>query len=105
MRPSLALIGFLALLSACSLYRNGFDCAPGRGMPCSSVSQIEAQVIETTQGPDIFLSSGQGDLGVLSLMGSGIRNQCLPKRIWVAPRIRENGLIQHAYYVEQVKRS
>lgn len=105
MKMRLALLFFLTMLSACSLYRNNFDCAPGMGMPCSSVSQIEAQVIETTQGPDIFLSSDGSDLGVLSLVGSGVRNPCVSKRIWVAPRMRESGFVQHAYYVEQVKRS
>ena len=45
----------LLAFSSCTGYRQNFDCPPGRGVPCTSVSDIEALIIETEEGPDVFL--------------------------------------------------
>ena len=49
-----ALMGSLTILTSCTEYRSHFDCSPGRGVPCTSVSKIESMIIETSKGPDIF---------------------------------------------------
>lgn len=44
------------LLTSCQTYKSTFDCPPGEGIPCTSVSEIQKMIIETPDGgPDIFL--------------------------------------------------
>jgi conjugal transfer pilus assembly protein TraV len=45
----------LFFLASCNTYKQSFDSCPGRGVPCTSVSDIESMVVETTKGPDVFL--------------------------------------------------
>lgn len=49
---------FLCLiLTSCQTYRTHFDCPPGIGVPCESVSEIQKRIIETPDGQeDIFLN-------------------------------------------------
>ncbi|CUI18206.1 Type IV conjugative transfer system lipoprotein TraV (plasmid) [Candidatus Protochlamydia naegleriophila] len=49
----------LFLAGSCSVYENDFDCPPDIGVPCTSSSDIESMIIETTHGPDIFLGEVQ----------------------------------------------
>lgn len=56
MSTKLPLLFSLLLLTSCQVYRSDFDCAPSRGVPCTSVSEIEKMIIETPEGgPDLFL--------------------------------------------------
>lgn len=57
MKPLCLLFIFLIHLSSCTIYRWQFDCPPDPGVPCTSVTDLEQMVIETEQGPDIFLSN------------------------------------------------
>lgn len=43
------------LLTACQTYRSHFDCPPGCGIPCTPVTTIEKMILETDEGPDLFL--------------------------------------------------
>jgi hypothetical protein len=45
------------LLCSCSVYKNDFDCAPGKGVPCQSTSQISSMVVEREGGDDVFIPS------------------------------------------------
>lgn len=45
------------LLTSCGVYQRDFDCPPGVGVPCTSVTDIEAMIIETECGPDLFLGA------------------------------------------------
>ena len=46
----------LHLLSSCQVYRAEFDCQPGYGVPCTSVTDIEKMIVETPDNsPDTFL--------------------------------------------------
>lgn len=54
-----ALLPLLFLAGSCSVYENDFDCPPDIGVPCTSSSDIESMIIETTHGPDIFLGEAQ----------------------------------------------
>jgi hypothetical protein len=46
------------LLTSCQMYRGQFDCPPGEGIPCTSVTDIESMVIEQKKGPDILAGRG-----------------------------------------------
>ncbi|PJD94538.1 MAG: hypothetical protein CK425_11195 [Parachlamydia sp.] len=52
-RPYVILM--LCLSTSCQSYRTVFDCPPGEGVPCTSVTQIEKMIIESDEGPDIFV--------------------------------------------------
>lgn len=45
------------LLSSCSGYRGQWSCRPAKGVPCTPVTEIEAMIIESSDGPNIFLGS------------------------------------------------
>jgi hypothetical protein len=51
----LSLLILSLALSSCQSYRTHFDCPPGKGVPCASLSEIERMVVETEGGPDIFM--------------------------------------------------
>lgn len=100
----LLLIAIALLFSSCGIYHSSFDCSPGKGTPCCSVSEIEGMIIETKRGPDIFLpdlTDESGDLGLLGLMGG--RGVCTrsPRRVWIAPIRTTDGHIIHGHYVEE----
>lgn len=44
----------ILFFSSCSIYERNFDCFPAEGVPCTSVTDLEAMIIETQEGPDIF---------------------------------------------------
>lgn len=37
------------------MYKKDFDCPPGNGIPCTSVSKLESMIVETQCGEDTFL--------------------------------------------------
>jgi hypothetical protein len=37
------------------MYKKDFDCPPGEGIPCTSVTTLEKMIVESPCGPDIFL--------------------------------------------------
>ena len=45
----------IILLSSCSFYKTSFDCPPGVGVKCKSVTEIENMIIEHENGPDEFI--------------------------------------------------
>ncbi len=45
----------LLLLCGCQVYNSHFDCPPGCGVPCTPVTTLEKMVVETEEGPDLFL--------------------------------------------------
>lgn len=45
------------VLSSCAMYRQDFDCPPEMGVPCTSVTDLEAMVVDTKKGPDLFLGN------------------------------------------------
>lgn len=42
-------------LSSCAIYKQEFECPPPPGVACTSVTDLEKMVVETDQGPDLFL--------------------------------------------------
>ena len=47
-------------LCSCSIYNRDFDCPPGKGIGCKSVTEIEEMIVETEEGPDLFPSEAVG---------------------------------------------
>ena len=43
------------ICASCTIYRQQFDCPPDPGVPCTSVTDLEQMIVETNQGPDLFL--------------------------------------------------
>lgn len=48
------------LFCSCQMYRANFDCPPGKGIPCTSVTDIESMIIETPKGPDVLAGKETG---------------------------------------------
>jgi hypothetical protein len=74
-------IAMLSLvLSSCQMYRSQFDCPPGEGIPCTSVTDIESMVIETKRGPDVLAPSETGAwknlIPILPL--------CQARKVWIS---------------------
>lgn len=91
-----ALFSCLAALgTSCQVYRSQFDCAPSYGMPCASVSEIESRIIETDDGPDLFLRSHfpKHDLREEPFIDSSMR------RLWISPSKDPSGTIIEGHYV------
>ena len=55
MTKFLSLVLFLLFLSSCQTYRSSFDGCPQTGIPCTSVSEIEAMIMESEEGPDVLI--------------------------------------------------
>ena len=63
------------IVTGCSaIYEENFDCPPGRGVPCTSVTDLEAMIIDTKDGPDIFVGR--------RWEAENYRNNA-PERVWV----------------------
>lgn len=58
LRPFSMILFFTPIFSSCQIYGNKFDCPPGEGVPCISVTDIENRIIESNDGADVFVSSG-----------------------------------------------
>ncbi|MBX9744366.1 MAG: hypothetical protein K2X08_04050 [Chlamydiales bacterium] len=50
----LSLMVSLALAS-CNVYQTEFECPPGEGVGCSSVTEVMEMIVESDQGEDLFL--------------------------------------------------
>lgn len=97
------LICNIVLCTSCQVYRSKFDCAPACGVPCASVSQIEGRIVETTEGPDIFLRNPtqRPVLGEYSSpeLFEEFRASPSTRRIWMAPTIDSSGVLIDGHYV------
>ncbi len=97
---------FLLLISlflpSCAIYSPYFDCPPGEGVPCTSVSTIENMIIETNEGPDIFagIVTNQ-DCEKVKTMGQSQRcsKESTQRRIWVEEYVSEDGCIVEGHYM------
>ena len=90
----LLLSGIVTLLTSCSQYRSTFDCPPGRGVPCTSVSEIESRIIETEQGPDIFAGCHEG-CSEWKQKAAKLRLS----RVWIEESTTDEGHIIEGHYL------
>jgi hypothetical protein len=71
----------LLLLSGCSSYQEHFDCPPGKGVGCHSVSEVDALV-----------ESGHLPLGLKPFASKSLGFK--PLEIWIAPCRDVSGVLQ-----------
>ena len=45
----------LIFLTSCSIYSTSFDCPPGKGIGCASVSEVLDLIVEREEGEDLFV--------------------------------------------------
>lgn len=87
----------LLLLSSCQVYRGQFDCPPGEGVPCTSVTQIESMIVETPHdAPDIFLSYLPSRKARCVKAGSG---PTLERKVWIAEKVDASGRLIAGHYI------
>lgn len=91
--------GLSLLLCSCQTYRKNFDCEPGVGVPCTSVTDIEKMIIETPEGgPDIFL----GYLPVESCSTDSCRNEYCDRsrrRVWIESKTLSCGTFIEGHFI------
>jgi len=65
------------IFTSCAIYQRQFDCPPDPGVPCTSVSDLEQMILETMDGPDIFLGAES----------SNAPAECSKKakKVWITP--------------------
>lgn len=91
------------LLTSCSGYRGQWDCRPAKGVPCTSVTDIEAMIIESDVGPNIFLGSESDQKpDQTQKMSNDCVNSLHPKvyRVWIAPKSDATGKCNQGFYME-----
>jgi hypothetical protein len=96
---AIVLLILFAMLTSCQAYRSKFDCPPGKGVPCASVHEIEKMIVETDEGPDIFLFQPvKRESNVIPSTSASFKKGCL-KRIWVNPSTTLEGDYVEGYYI------
>lgn len=48
-------IYLLSLLASCGVYKNSFDCPPGKGIGCAPVGEVLDLIVEKDEGEDLFV--------------------------------------------------
>ena len=85
--PLLALL----LLPSCSVYKSNFDSSSESGVANASVTDLEQMIVETSKGPDLFLSNPSEDCLAAQ---SNVR-----KRVWISSYKSQKGCIVPGHYV------
>lgn len=93
----------LSFLTSCQVYKSDFDCPPCKGVPCTSVSNIQKMIIETPDGgPDIFLGVLPSELTShcpdKGCKKQGYYSKPMGKRIWVNED-RSNKTTTQGYFI------
>lgn len=96
----------LALLSSCTGYKSSFDCPPGKGIGCKSVTQIESMIVENDRGSDFLGHVSQRDARsadrCLSCEVEPTQNQPSSdssKRVWIHGSVTETGKLVGSHFV------
>lgn len=95
------LLTFLPIifLTSCQVYQSNFDCPPGKGIPCTSVSDIEKMIVETDKGPDFLLERKNDCCPAESKNCCSVTPSLSNKRIWVETYEDEGGNIVEGHYI------
>ncbi|MFI5342790.1 MAG: hypothetical protein ACHQUC_01070 [Chlamydiales bacterium] len=99
MRKILLLIPLLSLISSCAMYKQEFDCPPPQGVPCTSETDLEAMIMETDQGADLFLPYENDKLFCSKQNSTPVERVCatLGRKVWVCDQLTQDGYIQGHY--------
>lgn len=82
---SLFLLFLSGVIASCQSYKNQFDCPPGEGVPCTSVSELEKMIIESDEGgPDIFSGKKLNSEDTTGCCNKSQRNMPISgKKLWI----------------------
>lgn len=58
-------------LSSCNIYNSTFDCPPGKGIGCVSVTEVLNLIVEREDGEDLFVP----DLGTALILKEEIEKK------------------------------
>jgi len=86
---------FPLVAASCQMYRTQFDCPPGVGIPCTSVSDIESMIVEKKpweEGPD-YIARCQ----MPKRLPTCIDAQVI--RVWIPQSEDESGCIIEGHYM------
>jgi hypothetical protein len=98
-----ALCAFL-ILNACQVYRSNFECPPGKGVPCTSITDIEKMIVETPDNEaDIFLGYLPSENVACEKICKSMSQQ--KRRVWIEEKLESNGLYTEGHYIYVNKRS
>lgn len=111
--PATKLLGIVLCFftfSGCMSPREGFDCPPGKGVGCHSISQVNQLVDkkEWDRGPDIYHSEAlkREDRALLrsELLDEGDVHRITEEhlRVWLAPFQDEQGNLHEASIIHTV---
>lgn len=93
------------LLSACSIYKQEFDCEPPSGVPCTSETDLEAMIIETNKGPDMFLPEEKEEYKLSCVKRTKTPTEriaaSLSRKVWLCNQSSEAGYQVQGHYIYQ----
>lgn len=97
------LLGFLSLLSftSCAIYQQEFDCPPPCGVPCTSETDLESMIVETTKGPDLFVPRDQECHCSCRKCKEVPAAICLNRKVWICQQLTEDGCAIQGHYIYQ----
>ena len=98
MRKVFLVLTFLASTTSCQVYRSCFDCPPACGVPCTSLTEIEGMIVETTTGPDLFVGGEPQDIPLWKQLVANSSNDPL-RTVWVEEVQNDAGDFICGHYV------
>jgi hypothetical protein len=91
------------LLTSCQVYRSQFDCPPGCGVPCTPLTTLEKMIIETDEGPDLFLGYLPREEQDCECFNPGRSLECphnkAVRKIWIEGKNLPCGTYVEGHYV------
>jgi len=105
-KHSLLLIPIISfLISSCSIYKQEFDCEPPIGVPCTSETDLEAMIVETNKGPDLFLPVEKEEYKLPCTKRTKIPTEriaaSLSRKVWFCNQSSEEGYHVQGHYIYQ----
>ena len=105
MRSPFLLLPLLIFLNACAMYKQEFDCSVPQGVPCTSETDLESMIIETSQGPDLFLPMQADDCNLPCHKQKEDPAQrissTLGRKVWMCDQAPEEGGYIQGHYIYQ----
>lgn len=102
------ILSFFSLISltSCAIYQQEFDCPPPVGVPCTSVTDLESMVVETSKGPDLFLPlERESDEKSACSQETPVTDVCssLKRKVWICHHLTEDGCNVQGHYIYQTQ--
>lgn len=96
---------FVSLITSCAVYKQEFDCKVPCGVPCTSETDLEAMIVETADGADLFLPKEKEScqLPCVKRKNAPVEriSQSLNRKIWLCNQSSESGYYIQGHYIYQ----